>query len=60
MDKEICRSRCPWQFFYEPGELGGGKKGRKHKKNLEVGNFFVVKVSSFTCSGTVLGSISAS
>jgi hypothetical protein len=32
------------------GELGGGNKGRKHKKNLEVGNI-VVKVSSLPVLG---------
>jgi hypothetical protein len=54
VDKEICRSRCPWRFFYEPGELGGGNKGRKHKKKPGSRQLFVVKVSSFTCSRTVL------
>jgi hypothetical protein len=40
-------------IFYEPGELGDGNKGRKHKKKLGsrqhwgLGEFF-------TCSGTVL------
>jgi hypothetical protein len=32
-------------FFINQGELGGGNKGRKYKKNLEVGNI-MVKVSS--------------
>jgi hypothetical protein len=37
-------------FFMNQGELGGGKKGRKHKKNLEVGNI-VVKVRSLPVLG---------